>query len=69
MRLPVQLYRFGSGGIFTLLDNVRCKGDEPNILSCSYISGSDNCVPHEAVGVQCSEYKQFLITNISACME
>ena len=63
-----QSNRFGFGSGIHAMDDVRCTGEEPHILSCSYgaLGGVHNCAIYESVGVQCSEYIQAYHSTI--CM-
>ena len=49
--------RYGAGPLNSPihLDNVRCNGNEPNILACSHLQlSAHNCGHSEDVGVTCS---------------
>ena len=49
---------FSSGSGPYHLDNVRCRGTESSLLSCShgYSIGVHNCRPGKAAGVKCGTY-------------
>ncbi|XP_069044790.1 deleted in malignant brain tumors 1 protein-like isoform X19 [Lepisosteus oculatus] len=47
--------RFGAGSGPILLDDVRCRGNEPTLLNCtSRLLGNHDCLHIEAAGVDCS---------------
>ena len=43
---------FGQGRDTILLDNLKCSGNEPTLLNCSY-SPTHNCDHSEDAGVRC----------------
>lgn len=51
----------GNGSIW--LDNVKCKGDETNILDCQRNKKKHNCVHTEDVGVICKGKNECINPN------
>ncbi|KAJ3589755.1 hypothetical protein NHX12_010598 [Muraenolepis orangiensis] len=46
---------YGYGTVPILMDNVECKGDEPDLASCFHLGwGQHNCGHHEDAGVICA---------------
>ncbi|XP_069044774.1 deleted in malignant brain tumors 1 protein-like isoform X4 [Lepisosteus oculatus] len=56
--------RFGAGSGPILLDDVRCRGNEPTLLNCtSRLLGNHDCLHIEAAGVDCSGIRRVRLVD------
>ncbi|XP_030648808.1 LOW QUALITY PROTEIN: scavenger receptor cysteine-rich domain-containing group B protein [Chanos chanos] len=59
-----QLAFFGYGSGPIMLDNVDCKGNEPQLADCFHLGwGQHNCGHHEDAGVICSPPQPFVVMS------